>query len=42
MSAMSQAERNELSELKFKEQNGTITASEQTTLDNLRETYSCE
>lgn len=39
---MSQSERNRLSELKFKEQNQTITSAEQTELDGLRDTFSCE
>jgi hypothetical protein len=42
MSAMTQAERNELSELKYKEQQGTITPEEQTQLDFLRENFQCE
>lgn len=40
--AMSTEERNELAELKYKEQQGTITAAEQAELDNLRDTYQCE
>jgi len=42
MSAMSTDQRNDLAELKEKEQKGTITAAEQTELDNLRDTYQCD
>jgi len=40
--AMSTDQRNELAALKEKEENGTITAAEQATLDNLRNTYECD
>jgi hypothetical protein len=39
---MTEEERNELSALKYKEASGTITPSEAVTLEDLRETYSCE
>ena len=39
---MSQDERNRLAELKYKEQQQTITSTEQTELDDLRDTYQCD
>ena len=39
---MSTEERNELAELKEKEENGTITPEEQIQLTFLRDTYQCE
>jgi hypothetical protein len=39
---MSQDERQDLAALKYKEQQGTITAAEQAELDSLRDTFQCD